>query len=802
MTSYIAKVERQINHQIKSIRSDNGGEFTSNQWQHYMSQRGIEHVKVPPGAHAQNGRVERAHLTILNGVHTLLSQTGLPAKFWAEAANYIVYCRNRSPSTNDKVPEELWRGKAVTYTHLQPFGCKAYFRDHRSTSKLETRYKEGLLVGYVEGTVNYRVWDLENSKIHQTRDVVFTKHQTTLLQNLQNFAKHNLVEFSVTNNRLDQSDGADNERLLPSTPSTILESNDPLDKEQIPIIDLQNLQNAQNVPILQNRKNITLDKPIGQEDDSDDELLLYGHLATTNKSSNIPNTYQQARNSSEGEQWQSAINDELAKMDKYNVWTVVDCQPNMRVIGARWVFTRKIDGQTGLPSTYKARWVAKGFSQVEGLDFNELFASVAHKDSNRLFLSVVNHLDLECDQVDITAAFLNGDLEETIYLNPPEGSNIGQDKVLLLRKSLYGLKQSPRCFNKRLDKWLQSQGLVPTAADPCVYTRRHNGHFLMLSVHVDDQLIACDQRSVLNDFKRALNSEFECKDSGPVSYFLGFNVIRDRANKTLQISQQHYFTNVLEQFGMLDCNPVSTPLPANFKPIIATDEEFAQAKQHPYAQVVGSILYAATVSRPDLAHAASVLSGYISKWNDSHWFAAKHLLRYIKGTLDLSLTFSDQPMSLAFADADWGGDMDTHRSTTGYLFKVFGGAVAWKSRRQPTVALSTTEAEYMASADASRQAIWIRLFLDNLGLGLGDKPLQIYNDNAGTVSLAKNPVHHERTKHIALRHHFIREKVEDGTVSLHHIATENNLADLLTKYLPRETFGRLCKGIGLIPRSV
>ena len=227
----------------------------------------------------------------------------------------IVYCQNRSPSNNDKVPEELWRGKAVTYTRLQPFGCKACFRDHRSTSKLETRYKEGLLVGYVEGTVNYHVPDLENSKIHQTRDVVFTKHQTTLLQD---FAKHNLVKFSVTDDRLNQSDGANNEESLPSTPGTIFESNDPLDQEQIPIIDLQNLQNAQNAPH-QQRSNITLDQPIGQEGDSDNELLLYGHLATAKNSSNIPNTYQQARNSNEGEEWQSAINDELAKMDKYSV---------------------------------------------------------------------------------------------------------------------------------------------------------------------------------------------------------------------------------------------------------------------------------------------------------------------------------------------------------------------------------------------------------------------------------------------------------------------------------------------------
>jgi hypothetical protein len=188
-------------------------------------------------------------------------------------------------------------------------------------------------------------------------------------------------------------------------------------------------------------------------------------------------------------------------MDKYRVWDVVDRQSKMRVVGARWVYTRKIDGTTGLPSTYKARWVAKGYSQLEGIDYNELYAAVAHKDTIRVFLSLVNYFDLECDQVDIIAAFLNGDLEETIYMDPPQGSDLPSNKVLRLRKSLYGLKQSPRCFNKAFDKWLREQDFKVAKADPCLYTRLSaNGDFIMLSIHVDDQLIACNNRSALDQF--------------------------------------------------------------------------------------------------------------------------------------------------------------------------------------------------------------------------------------------------------------------------------------------------------------
>ncbi len=535
------------------------------------------------------------------------------------------------------------------------------------------------------------------------------------------------------------------------------------------------------------------------EADSDDtRMSLIAHALM---STSTPQTFHEAHQSPEWPEWEKAIQSELEKMAKYKVWDVVDRSSNSRPLKARWVFTRKIDGETGKPSAYKARWVAKGYSQVAGVDYHELFAGVAHKDSIRVFLSLVNHFDYECDQVDIKAAFLNGELEETIFLEPPQGSNIPAGKVLHLRRTLYGLKQSPRNFNKALDTWLQSQGLVPTRADPCIYRRVTNGSTLLLSVHVDDQLIACPNRVELNEFKTKLNDRFECTDSGPVSYFLGFNIFRNRPERKLYISQEHYIESVLDRFDLADCSPTKTPLPTGFRSLPATDDEFVEARHLKYPAVVGSIMYAATITRPDIAYAAGLLARTASKWNKGHVKAAGHLLRYLRGTSDLCLTFdaiSSKRVALGYADADWGGCLDTRRSTTGYLFRTFGGPVAWKSRRQPTTALSTAEAEYMASADATRQAIWLRLLLDDLGEP--QTTMTILNDNQACIQLSKNPVHHDRSKHIDMRHHFLRDHVNSNTIELLHVPTADNLADLLTKPLGVDKFDDLRHRLGLSRR--
>jgi len=262
---------------------------------------------------------------------------------------------------------------------------------------------------------------------------------------------------------------------------------------------------------------------------------------------------------------------------------------------------------------------------------------------------------------------------------------------------------------------------------------------------------------------------------------------------------------LLDKFDMTHANPARNPFPSIFKPIPATDEEFAEARHLPYPSIAGAILYAATITRPDRSYYAGVLTRYMSKWNFEHYKAAKHLLQYITGTTDLCLTFDGtggERLALGYADADWGGDLDTRRSTTGYVFKVFGGVVAWKSKRQSTVALSTMEAEYMSSADSARQAVWLRLWLEDIGLGLGNDPLPILNDNIGAIALAKNPVSQDKSKHIGMQHHFLREKkVDEKVVSLEHVRSAENLADLITKALPRETFDKLRDQLGITEKS-
>lgn len=478
----------------------------------------------------------------------------------------------------------------------------------------------------------------------------------------------------------------------------------------------------------------------------EEELI---HTALT-AACNTPQTYQQARDSPHWIDWEAAISAELANMAKYDVWEIAP-EGNHRALPGKWVFTRKIDGETGKPAKFKARFVVKGFRQIKGKDYNEVFASIAHKDLIRVLFSIVNYLGMPCHQVDIKGAFLNGDIDHKIYIEPPEGMPIPAGMLLKLKRSLYRLKQSPYLFNKALDAWPKEQGLIPTKADPCIYIRRRGKSLLLISIHVDDQLIACNSQEELDTFKKLLNVRFECSDRGPVNYFLGINIFRDIPAKLLYLSQEHYLESLLERFGMTTCHPSTTIFPSDFKPTPPTDEEFEAARHLDFPSMAGGILYAASITRPDLAFAAGLLCRFISKWNKSIYKAAKHVLRYIRGTSDLCLTYDgsgSQRVMLGYADADWGGCLNTRRSTTGYVFQIYGATVAWKSRRQASTALSTTHAELLATTDAARQVQWLRQLLDDLGMGMAkDIPISLYNDNSGAVLLAQHPHNHKMMKH-------------------------------------------------------
>ena len=871
---YILLVNNQCNTTVKRVRSDNGGEFTSEAFTRLLAHNGILANRVPPGAHGQNGRVERTHLTILNTVRTLLLDANLPASFWMEAATYAVYVRNRIPDSHtNQSPYTRWTGKEISAKHIRPFGSKIFVREHTQTNKLSPRYKEALLMSWADDSTSIvRYYDPKTRSFNTSRDVVFPSSSLTPPgspkkrqgqkirfsdQPQQRTFDKDVVYLDTESTRRRRSvtqliedlrtESSSSDTSQSPTPLSRTQSNDSdfLDRDMDQGLQLEDVDSdgppstrsarrrrsprprrssspesePDSLDPLALNDNHSIDSynagsSTQQEDgtsrDADDEsdietidsgstdplnLNAIAHLADTSN----PSSYREARSSGQWEHWKTAMDDELFKMEKYQVFEVLPRKPTMHVLKARWVYTRKIDGTTGKVAAYKARWVAKGYAQIEGIHFNDIHASVVHKDSIRVFLSLVNSLDMECDQVDIKAAFLNGELEETIYMEPPEGSDIPSSHVIRLRKSLYGLRQSPRCFNQAFDKWMRQDGFEPTRADPCLYVRKSQNSTIMVSVHVDDQLIASDSRPELDAFKKRLNARFECTDNGPVNYFLGFNVVRDRSKRRLVISQEHYVEALLERFDMVNCNPVRTPLPASYTPRTATDQEFAEAKHLDFPKLAGSVLYLSTITRPDIAFAAGVLARYISKWSTEHYKAAKHLLRYLRGTSDLCLSYdhdAGKRTLLGYADADWGGCQDTRRSTTGYLFKTFGGITSWRARRQPTVSLSTAEAEYMASADAAKQASWLRLLLADLGYPQLD-PTLLYNDNMGAILLSQNPVHHDRSKHISLRHHYLREQVGDKSLSLQHIGSKDNQADLLTKNLSADLFSNLRTAIGM-----
>jgi transposase InsO family protein len=836
---FINQAETQTGRQVKVLRTDRGGEFMSKELAFWLSQKGVQHVQTPPDAHTQNGRVGRAHLTLANDMRTLLIDSQLPERFWAEAVAYATYNRNRVMiNSAGKTPEDLWTSQQTSLLHLQPFGQRVYYRVHQQQDKLQPRYLPGRLMGYTAGATSYRIYNPTSRQFVTSRDVIFKQE-----------AQYNTA-WSLPISNTPDNPGAPEEQ--DEQPDQVQEPQAVVDEVQQPAVGaeeatyspfegqrnwlkekeyldrISNLSDNQLSPrdraLRQRWKNSTIEPAVTRTAiPQPAELTEYGrgkrnrqaHMALIDNNTYIalaaaatdPQTYQQARESAHWPDWEAAVAAELANMAKYDVWEPVP-RANHRSIPGKWVFTRKIDGETGKPAKFKARYVVKGFRQVQGKDYNDIFASVAHKDSIRVFLSIVNYLGIPCHQVDIKGAFLNGDIDVELYVDPPEGMPISAGHVLRLKRSLYGLKQSPHLFNKALDQWLQQQGLKPTKADPCIYIRRTESSLLLLSIHVDDQLIACSNQEQLNEFKRQLNNRFECSNGGPVNYFLGINVYRDIPGKQLYLSQEHYLESLLERFGMSNCQPSRTILPSDFKPVTPTDEEFEAAKQLDFPSMAGGILYAATITRPDLAYAAGLLCRFISKWNESIYKAAKHVLRYIRGTTDLCLTFDgsgSQRVVLGYADADWGGCLNTRRSTTGYVFKTYGGITAWKSRRQPSTALSTTHAELLATTDAARQAEWLQQLLDDLGMGLPTGvPVSLYNDNAGAVLLAQHPHDHKMTKHFDIRANYLREKRADKAITVEKVSTNDNLADILTKSLSSHRHDHLATELGmtLLPRAL
>lgn len=512
-----------------------------------------------------------------------------------------------------------------------------------------------------------------------------------------------------------------------------------------------------------------------------------------------PSTYSEAVTSVDSNKWMTAMHDEMESLEKNGTWELVKLPSEKKPIRCKWIFKKKEGVTLTEEVRYKARLVAKGYSQIPGIDFTDVFSPVVKHSSICTLLSIVAMRDYELEQMDVKTAFLHGELEEDIYMEQPEGFVVpGKENFACkLKKSLYGLKQSPRQWYKRFDSFMISQGFRRSDYDSCVYLKTTNSSPIYLLLYVDDMLIAAKDKADIAKLKAQLNSEFEMKDLGAAKKILGMEISKDRHSGKLYLSQKGYINKVLHRFNMQNLKPVSTPLAAHFRlssdSCPQSDDDIEYMSRVPYSSAVGSLMCAMVCSRPDLSHALSVVSRYMANPGKEHWKAVQWIFRYLRGIANVCLQFGKSRDGLVrYVDSDFAGDSDKRRSLTGYVFTIGGCAVSWKASLQATVALSTTEAEYMAISEACKEAVWLRgLFTELCGSA---SCTTIFCDSHSAIYLTKDQMFHERTKHIDVRYHFIRGVIAEGDVKVSKINTHDNPTDMMTKQVPANKF-ELCSGL-------
>ncbi|WVZ16441.1 hypothetical protein V8G54_009423 [Vigna mungo] len=784
------QIENQLGCRLKCLRTDNGLEFVSEEFNGFCKEKGIRRHRTVVGTPQQNGLAERMNRTILERVRCMLLGSGLSKAFWGEAANTAVYLINRSPSSalNFKTPMEVWSGRPADYSHLRVFGSLAFA--HVRGDKLDSRAAKCIFLGYAEGVKGYRLWRLDSpSKLIISRDVIFDETRMAMHPENSGSEKKILVEVEHTTNEAGTPGGTEenqtgegqveNGRTIEENRSDefrtdLGDDTDGMSGEgshgKAAGVDLRNYQ------LVRDRER-RISKPTKRLGEAD--LICYAlNAAEDLNRSDEPRSYKEALDSSDRHVWQGAMEEELEALKKNSTWRLVDLPKGKKVIGSKWIFKKKEATPGGEKARYKARLVAKGFTQIEGVDYHEIFAPVVKHCSVRVLMAIVAHCNLHLEQLDVRTAFLHG------------------DRVCLLQKPLYGLKQSPRQWYRKFDDFLIKLNFKRCNYDDCVYTLNHDGEMLYLLLYVDDILIASSDRGMIGEMKARLADAFEMKELGEARRILGIDIKRDRPGGNLFLSQE---------YRMAESKMASTPIGQHLKltkeQCPKTEEERKKMESVPFSNGIGSIMYDMVCTRPDVAHGVSVLSQFMINPGPTHWEALKWMLRYIRGSLGTGLSFQNNFQGggyiEGFVDSDFAGCMDTRKSRSGYVFTLFGTAVSWRSTLQSVVALSTTEAEYYALAEGVKEALWLKGLVRELGFD--QKSVCVHCDSQSAIHLANHQIYHSRTKHIDVKLHFVRSIVESGDVQICKIASEENPADMLTKPLAKERFLLLLSRIGCLP---
>eukprot|EP00253_Pinus_taeda_P023024 PITA_23024 len=491
--------------------------------------------------------------------------------------------------------------------------------------------------------------------------------------------------------------------------------------------------------------------------------------------------------------WEAAMNEEYHSLLANDTWDLVPLPKGRKLVICKWVYRTKY-GPDGKVDKHKARLVAKGFSQVEGIDNTETFSPVAKMNSIRLVLSLAASLKWEVHQMDVKSAFLHGDLHEEIYMEHPIGF-IQTDSSLVcrLKKSLYGLKQAPRAWYAKMDSCLLESGFSRCHSDNTVYTKKVGNSLIILVLYVDDLILTGSDPNLINHVKSSLKKKFEMTELGHLHYFLGLQVLQSKEG--ISLSQSKYACDILRHFHMEDCKPAPSPFQSGVKLSVSCTSPEVDATL--YRQLVGKLLYL-THTRPDLSFAVGLVARFMQNPRGSHWKAAKRILRYVRGTVQFGIHYSAKaaPLLVGFTDSDWAGDPDDRKSTSSYVFTLGSGPITWACKKQAAISLSSAEAEYRGAVEASKEALWLRQILSEFGFEQ-QHPTTLWCDNQSAIQLCKDPVQHQRSKHIELHMHFIRKLIHDHVLEVQYCSTDDQGADIFTKALTEAKFTKLRYMLGV-----
>jgi hypothetical protein len=523
--------------------------------------------------------------------------------------------------------------------------------------------------------------------------------------------------------------------------------------------------------------------------------------------------WHEALQSPEREYWIAGGHDEVRSLQDLKVFVLVprsEVPCGARPLKGKLVCKRKRD-DTGKVVRYKVRYVAKGYAQQYGINYDKTTAPTARLESFRAIAHLAASLDWDLKQYDIKTAFLHGVLppDESMFMEQPPGFECPgkEDWVWQLLKSIYGMKQASRVWNKTLHAAVSEWGFQRMDCEWCVYIRRSPTGTVIFSVHVDDIFSAASSLEENDRFRDLLKSRWDISELGPAKFALGIAISRDRPSRTISLSQSAFIDRVIERFGQTDAHPCDTPMVAGLQlrrpdPAIPPSSEVSDwMERTPYRALVGSLNYIAVATRPDIAFAVGRLAAFLDCYRPEHWSAGIRVLRYLKGTRSLCLTLggTNSIRLIGYSDSDYANCVDTSRSIGGYCFSLGSGVISWSSKKQHVVADSSCYAEYIALHEASHETTFLRQLLDGLGF-LPEGPSPLHCDNDAASRLAEDQTGHPSVKHIRVKFHSVRQLVEEGDIKITRVRSADNTADILTKPLGRSDFLRLRQYLGIRPR--